>query len=54
ELDKDIDGTYTCYNQGLSLGWSDTYGAALDCQWIDVTDVAPGDYTLRMEVNLVP
>ncbi|HVI00932.1 MAG TPA: lysyl oxidase family protein [Enhygromyxa sp.] len=45
---------YTCFNQGLSLGWSDTYGAHLDCQWIDVTDLAPGEYTLRMEVNLPP
>lgn len=45
---------YTCFNQGLSLGWSDTYAASLDCQWIDVTDVAPGQYTLRMEVNLPP
>jgi hypothetical protein len=48
------EATFTCFNQGLSLGWSDTYGANLDCQWIDVTDVAPGDYTLRMDVNLPP
>src|SRR5690606_19984528 len=33
---------YSCVNQGLSLGWSDTYEASLDCQWIDVTDVDPG------------
>lgn len=46
--------TFTCFNQGLSLGWSDTYAANLDCQWIDVTDVPPGDYTLRMDVNLPP
>ncbi|HLT38308.1 MAG TPA: lysyl oxidase family protein [Enhygromyxa sp.] len=45
---------YSCVNQGLSLGWSDTYEASLDCQWIDVTDVDPGQYTLRMEVNLPP
>lgn len=48
------DQTYTCFNQGISLGWSDTYAYTLDCQWIDVTDVAPGEYTLRMEVNLPP
>jgi len=52
ELTKDVDGTYTCYNQGLSVGWSDTYAANLDCQWIDVTDVDPGEYMLRMEVNI--
>lgn len=45
---------YTCFNQGLSLGWSDTYFAQLDCQWIDVTDVPLGAYTLRMEVNIPP
>jgi hypothetical protein len=48
------DQVYNCFNQGLSLGWSDTYAAQLDCQWIDVTDVPPGAYTLRMEVNLPP
>ncbi|WP_146155870.1 lysyl oxidase family protein [Enhygromyxa salina] len=48
------DRVYTCFNQGLSLGWSDTYAAQLDCQWIDVTDVPAGDYTLRMEINLPP
>ena len=45
---------YTCFNQGLSVGWSDTYRANLDCQWIDVTDVAPGSYTLRMDINVLP
>ncbi|PRQ10203.1 lysyl oxidase family protein [Enhygromyxa salina] len=48
------DRVYTCFNQGLTLGWSDTYGAHLDCQWIDVTDVPVGEYTLRMEVNMPP
>jgi hypothetical protein len=43
---------FTCFNQGLSLGWSDNYVSGLDCQWIDVTDVAPGEYTLRMEINV--
>ncbi len=52
--DAGEDPVFTCYNQGLSVGWSDTYAANLDCQWIDVTDVAPGEYTLRMEVNLPP
>jgi hypothetical protein len=45
------EGFYNCYNQGLSRGWEDVYAADLDCQWVDVTDVAPGDYTLRVEVN---
>lgn len=42
---------YTCDFQGISVGWADTYAAWLDCQWIDITEVAPGDYTLRVTVN---
>ena len=50
----DEDRVYSCFNQGLTVGWSDTYEEQLDCQWIDITDVEPGAYTLRMEVNLPP
>ena len=42
---------YTCLNQGISRGWADVYGRYLACQWIDVTDIAPGAYTLRIVVN---
>ena len=42
---------YTCSNQGISVGWSDVYDASLDCQWIDVTGVAPGQYLLRVTIN---
>lgn len=45
-------GQYSCGNQGISLGWEDVYGSYLDCQFIDITDVAPGDYVLRIGVNL--
>jgi hypothetical protein len=27
------------------------YGAGLDCQWVDITDVPAGDYTLRISIN---
>jgi len=37
--------------QGISVGCGDTYGAHLDCQWIDITEVADGPYTLRVTVN---
>ena len=42
---------FTCSNQGLSLGWGDTYGAYLDGQWLDITRVSPGKYWLRVTVN---
>lgn len=42
---------YTCSNQGISQGWADTYGSGLDCQWVDVTDLAPGHYQLEVSVN---
>lgn len=37
--------------QGLSVGWGDLYEAALDCQWVDITNVAPGNYFLELTAN---
>lgn len=37
--------------QGINPGRADYYGPDLPDQWIDVTDVAPGLYTLRLTVN---
>jgi uncharacterized cysteine cluster protein YcgN (CxxCxxCC family) len=42
---------YDCYNQGIQPGWSDLYGNTLDCQWLDITDVRPGNYQLRVSLN---
>jgi hypothetical protein len=42
---------YFCGDQGITTGWADTYPAEFDCQWLDVTGVAPGDYTLRLTVD---
>ena len=42
---------YSCKNQGISRGYADVYGSDLACQWIDITGLAPGAYTLRMVVN---
>jgi hypothetical protein len=36
---------------GLSAGWSDHYDDELWMQWVDVSDVAPGRYRLRSEVD---
>ncbi len=44
-------GTFNCGNQGISRGWTDIYQSDLPCQWIDVTDVPPGDYVLHVELN---
>lgn len=44
-------GQFTCDYQGISPGWSDVYDRSLDCQWIDITDVDPGNYLLRLTVN---
>jgi lysyl oxidase len=42
---------YSCLNQGISRGWADVYSRYLPCQWIDVTDLPSGTYTLRIVVN---
>jgi Lysyl oxidase len=41
-----MDGT-----QGISMGWQDIYDAHLDCQWVDITGVASGDYQLEISIN---
>lgn len=42
---------YTCAHQGLQVGWQDVYASALDCQWVDVTGLAPGAYLLRVALD---
>jgi hypothetical protein len=42
---------YACGLQGISPGCADNYGAALECQWIDITDVPAGVYELVVTIN---
>lgn len=42
---------YTCADQGISAGCSDLYSASASCQYVDVTDVAAGDYLLQVRVD---
>jgi len=42
---------YGCGNMGISSGCADEYGAGLACQWLDITDVPAGQYTMVVRVN---
>jgi hypothetical protein len=41
----------TAVYQGISPGWRDVYDRGLAFQWIDVSELAPGEYWLREEVD---
>ena len=36
---------------GISVGWADIYDTSVPGQYIDVTGLPPGQYTLEIEVN---
>ena len=42
---------YDCDHQGITAGWEDIYPKSLDCQWLDITGLAGGTYTLKVTVN---
>ncbi|GDX52730.1 hypothetical protein LBMAG27_17770 [Bacteroidota bacterium] len=42
---------YGCSNMGISVGCGDIYSSGLDCQWLDITDVDTGFYTMAIKVN---
>ncbi len=46
-----VEEQYGCDNMGITAGCEDVYSSGLDCQWIDVTDVADGAYTIVVRVN---
>src|SRR5262249_33224350 len=42
---------YTGTNQGTRAGCSDLYSNGLGCQYLDITGVPPGNYTLRVRMD---
>lgn len=43
---------YDCSRQGVSRGWIDIYSQELDCQFVDITGIPPGDYVLKQCTNV--
>jgi hypothetical protein len=42
---------FTCTLQGITVGWADVYAPDLACEWIDVTGVPAGTYTVRVSID---
>lgn len=53
DLECSMGGTaqYGCGNMGISSMCGDIYGSGLSCQWVDITGVPEGTYTLVVRTN---
>ncbi|XP_077266634.1 lysyl oxidase homolog 3 isoform X3 [Temnothorax americanus] len=50
----EVQPRYKCANygdQGISVNCSDIYKHNIDCQWVDISELEPGHYTLKVAVN---
>lgn len=48
-----VEPVYACANfgdQGITVNCSDIYRHNIDCQWVDISDLEPGLYTLKVRV----
>ncbi|XP_058056136.1 lysyl oxidase homolog 3A-like [Anopheles bellator] len=49
-----VEPRYACANygdQGISVNCSDIYRHNIDCQWVDISELDFGEYTLKVSIN---
>ncbi|HUR47800.1 MAG TPA: lysyl oxidase family protein [Candidatus Saccharimonadales bacterium] len=46
-----LNSKFDCSYQGIQKGWADVYSEDVPCQWVDITGVPGGSYTLEIVIN---